>query len=437
MSLSPHFPNPSLRIRFSVGSKDFIRRMDLQPPGPSGGGITIWHIYPTLANWLGKKVPDDVNPRSHGENVLKGSLPLGIEETLEEYSEDFYLANRGETILAKSVEFDPHTSTVEILLTEPHGDDAIHGIADGGTTDAVIAKVQREEAKGLDSGNLRDEEIPLCLQTARLHLEVIVGLEDRERIARLVQGRNTSRQVKPWTLADFKGNFDWVRDLLERKGGPFAGKVGYEENAIKSVNILEILCIMTLFHSEYDSKGKAPTVAYSSKGRMDKRLANDKLLPGYKALAPILEDILTLHDHVYSNFFAAYRKVKPKGRPGRRGTGDNRIFSSEEKITLSLTGGEASHRVPAGVLYPLLQSLRAIVDYGDDRQARWRMNPRKFFDRNAGELMDNLLGQLEVVGNNPNALGKTRTAYTALYDRARILAYDEERGGLDVSNRVQ
>jgi len=40
--------------------------------------------------------------------------------------------------------------------------------------------------------------------------------------------------------------------------------------------------------------GKAPTVAYSSKGRMDARLNDVKLQPGYKALAPLMEDILNL-----------------------------------------------------------------------------------------------------------------------------------------------
>jgi hypothetical protein len=157
---------------------------------------------------------------------------------------------------------------------------------------------------------------------------------------------------------------------------------------------------------------------------MDSRLTNPDLLPGYEGLAPILVDTLRLHDHVYATFFAAYTKARPGGKPGRRGSGENRIFPREER-TLPLTGKKASHTVPTGVLYPLLQSLRAIVEYDSNGKAAWKTDPIKFFDRNSAELMDNLLGQLDVVGDNPQTLGKTRTAYTALYDRAKLLAYEQ------------
>ncbi|MBE3040317.1 MAG: AIPR family protein [Chloroflexi bacterium] len=426
MSQSAYAHQPSQVIKFSVGSKEFLRRIDIEPPREGSGGVTIYHMYPTLDHWLGREVPDDVNPRSHEENALKGAVPQAIERTLKNTPGDFYLANRGETVLAKAVQFDPQSATVEIVLSECKGDDAIHGVADGGTTDAVIARVQKAIAKTTRLRELPASEVPDFLRRARIHLEVIVGLEDRDRIQNLVQGRNTSRQVKSWTLEDFKGSFDWIRDIMERPDSDFAGRIGYEENADKDVNILEILCILTLFHKQYDSKGRAPTVAYSSKGRMDSRLRDDDLQPGYKALAPILEDILRLHDHVYATFFAAYKKARPGGRPGRRGSGEDRIFPAEAR-NLPLTGKKASHTVPSGVLYPLLQSLRALVTYDSSDNASWRTDPIKFFDHNSAEIMDNLLGQLDAAGDNPQTLGKTRIAYTALYDRVSILAYQQLR----------
>ena len=82
-----------------------------------------------------------------------------------------------------------------------------------------------------------------------------MGIGDRDRIGRLVSGRNTSRQVKSWSLADFDGTFDWIRDVLDRKNGPFAGRIGYEENAGKEVTILDVLSYLTLFHQEFDAKG--------------------------------------------------------------------------------------------------------------------------------------------------------------------------------------
>ena len=49
------------------------------------------------------------------------------------------------------------------------------------------------------------------------------------------------------------------------------------------------------------------------------------------------------------------------------------------------------------------------------------MDPIRFFDKNGAELMENLISQLEVLQNNPQTMGKTKTVYTALHDRARLL----------------
>src|SRR5262249_3058057 len=160
---------------------------------------------------------------------------------------------------------------------------------------------------------------------------------DRERIERLVQGRNTSRQVKPWTIADFRGSFDWIKEILNADESSFKGKIGYEENDRAAVNILEVLAILTLFHPMYDGKRKAPTIAYSSKGRMDKRLTDENAAPGYKGLGSILTDILQLHDYVYANFHAKYLEAIPGGKLGRRGKSDDRIFPKSPR-TLPLSG---------------------------------------------------------------------------------------------------
>lgn len=400
--------------------KEHYRRIQIEP------NITVCHLYPTLASWIGRNIPDDVNPRSHDDVVVKGAVPKAIEQTIREHSEDFYLANRGETILAKSISYDPEHQRVEIWLTDHKGDSASHGVADGGTTDAVIARVQKDVIgdKVDDFGDLKTDQIPYNLRTARVHLEVIVGLEDRNRIARLVQGRNTSRQVKSWTIADFQGKFDWIKDVLQKDGCPFKDKVGFEENAGKDVNILEILAIMTLFHPDYNEKGKAPTVAYSSKGRMDKNFTDPNRSKGYKLLEPVLLDILQLHDEIYTLFHEKYKEERPQGKLGRRGKAGNRIFDSKNH-NLPLTGKQAKYVVPSGILYPLLSSFRALLRFPDEGEAngktKWRIDPLEFFDINGAELIDELIEQLEALQNNPQTVGKSKMVYTALHNHARVL----------------
>ncbi len=410
----------SKTIRISV-DKDHYRRISVEDD------VSVYHLYPTLSDWIGRQSPDEVNPRSHADDSLTGSVPKAIQQTIEESPTDFYLANRGETILAESVTFDPQKQVVEILLTDCYGDTAQQGVADGGTTDAVIARVQAGIAKEFEVesfSHLTQAQIPAYMKTARVHLEIIVGLKDRERISRLVQGRNTSRQVTSWSMADFKGHFEWIKKSLEDKKSEFKGRIGYEENASASVTVLDILAILTLFHPEYNEKGKAPTVAYSSKGRMDKRLVDEKTASGYAVLSEILPDILKLHDHVYSKFHEKYKESNPAGKLGRRGKTEDRIFPNGKKV-LPLTGVESSHVIPSGVLFPLLASLRALVAFPAEKnehaKAQWKADPFEFFDAHGAELVENLISQLENLQNNPQTMGKAKTVYTGLFDRASLL----------------
>jgi len=88
-------------------------------------------------------------------------------------------------------------------------------MADGATTNAVIKKTQAEWR------DTKDEALGEALARARFNLDVVVGLSDRDRILKLVQGRNRSVQVKEWSLADFNHKFDWLKDMIDRTDGPF------------------------------------------------------------------------------------------------------------------------------------------------------------------------------------------------------------------------
>src|SRR2546422_5159151 len=83
---------PSTRIvKFRIG-KEHLRKFEF----PNGEDITIYHLYPTLADWVGKSIPDDVNPRSHDLDMVKSAVAKDIKETIRNRPEDFLLANRGD-----------------------------------------------------------------------------------------------------------------------------------------------------------------------------------------------------------------------------------------------------------------------------------------------------------------------------------------------------
>lgn len=405
--------NETIRVAFPI-DKECIRRFALKDEGKD---IVIYHLYPLLADWQGRKLPDEVNPRSHDEEALKSLLARSIETTLLESPEDFFLANRGATILAEELRYDPEKGVVELSMTDP----LLQGVADGATTDAVLAKVQRDIQAGTAKRETDGEAVSLDnLRRGRIHLEVIVGLSSKERIDSMVLGRNTSRQVKPWSMSDFRGTFDWIREILEAPTSQFAGKIGYEENAGKQITVLDVLSLLTLFHREYDEKRKAPTVAYSSKGRMDARLNDPELQLGYKALAPLMGDILDLHDSVYVGFVNAYKEARNgKARLGKR-------EGVEKKgHYLPFTGALAHYVIPSGLTFPLLASLRALVGYDKTDKAYWKADPARFFEKYGGELVATLIEHLEMFGGNPNTAGKKKPVYTALHDRARLLLSEE------------
>ncbi len=400
-------------LKFFVG-KDFVRHFELYEKQQK---ISIYHLYPTLDQWIGKLAPDDVNPRSHGDECLGTPVAKLIEKTLKDQPEEFFLQNRGGTLIAESLKYDASSGEVEIIL----GDRMINGLADGATSDSVIHKVQKEAAKGRAFITLKPDEIPAFLKEARFHIEVIVGTSDRDRIGRLSYARNKSMAVKEWSMADFNGAFDWISGRLERDKGPFKGRIGYEENAGKDVTVLDVLSLLTLFHKEYSDGGtKAPTVAYSNKGRMDSRLKDVDHQAGYKALGSLLEDILKLHDYVHEKFIDTYKQLKPTGRPGRR----NGIES--KPTTLSLTGTKVTHEISGGLIFPLLASMRVLIEYDSSGKVRWKKDPFVFFERNRAVLMDRLLNIYEeAFGGNPNSVGKKKTAYTFLYDKAQNLLNEE------------
>jgi hypothetical protein len=407
-------------------SKDFVREFEFPDGDARKHGVRVVHAYPELTEWLGRYLPDKVNPRSHEEECLKSPVAHEIRATLTDAPEDFYLANRGGTILAESYEYDPKKGIMTLVIADPDN----QGLADGATTDAVIGKMQRDIAgEGREFRDVKWEEIPDSLKRARLHIEIVTGLNDRDRIGRMVAGRNTSRQVRAWSLSDFQGRFDWIKDILEDSDSGFAGKVGYEENSGKEVTVLDVISIATLFHHEYDErtdgKIKAPTVAYSGKGRMDARLKDEELLKGYTRLSPILLDILKLHDHVYVNFEKAYDAVYgPKAKLGRRNGIESRKTGNPYKMPL--TGKESNYIIPSGLIFPLLAALRALVGYHRNGKAFWRANPFQFFEKFGGDLVAVLIEQVEFVGGNPNSAGKKAPIYKAVHTQARLLLQDFE-----------
>ncbi len=416
--------------------KEQISKIEIPNPDKKGAKDIIYQLFVPLATWPARQISDKINVRSHEQNALRNPVTEKIEETIKINPFDFHLANRGITLLTHHFDYDSKNEFATLKIVNPSEE----GIADGGHTDLVINKVQNELIRefteqrdifysdyiaSITQGNKIDfDKIPDRLRKSSVAVQIFVDLDAKERIYNLVEGRNTSRAVRPISLANFRDEFKWLEDILEKSGSEFAGKIGYEENARKKVSVLNIVSLLTLAHKIWEEKNEAPVISYSAKGKLTNVLADEKMEPGYKSLTPIIYDWLRLHDYLIVRFPETYDKAQSgKSRLARRQ--GVKVYNSPR--ALPLTGQKTEYFIPSGLIYPLMNSFRALIEYNGKGEAFFKISPFTFFDKYGTKLMSELLQNLADENNSPTQLGKKSRAYKSMYNVARTLLLEDNK----------
>jgi len=386
----------------------------------------IFNAEPLVKDLLAKPVPSGNNPRSHPKECTRSPVAREIATTLQEDPQIFGLVNRGALIIADDCHVKDGVMT--ITLTNPD----IHGAADGATTLTVADKIIKKFLENRSLEEVPDDELPEPLKVARVPIKVIAGVSDKECIARIVEGHNTSRQVKDSSLADFRGEFDWLKNHVLESDAMFAGKIGYDENA-HGVKILDILAKLYCFHpindEIIDNQEQAPVEAYSGKGKLIAILENEKLRPGFTNLLPIVKDILLLYEYIHEHFGAAYEAAYNDHKLGRRlGVESFKLAKPEDRPVLPFSGKTLEYEISNALLYPLLSGFRALVTYyktGENTgKAKWKTNPFHFFDRHRAALIRALIQQIDNQ-KTPNMAAKNTLPYIALKKEV-LLAYGDD-----------
>lgn len=425
------------QVSFHV-CKDSFRRMPIVINGEKVGYEVS--IRPRLSDYLAGQIPDHINPRSHGENILSGKIAKEIARTIIEKPEQFRYVNRGITDVAADVKYDPDKSLCTIVWDEPDCIDGsqenyakpIHGNADGGTTDAVIANIQANVA--LDLGYKKFSDIPhnsrpKFLHDAEVNIQVFTGIQDEDLIADLCMGRNYSKAVSGWSLADLEGRYNWIKQIVDSEDSPYKGLIGFDEYADKDVLITDLLGYLYLLLEKHNVKLSAKrkgniTLAYNANKRLDQWLSEEEMQ--FKVLSNLIIDILTLSEDIQVLIPDSYKRIIPGGKPGARGKKDEKapFKPLKTKKRLPLTGRLTEYEVNPAMYLPMLCSLRAIIDFKEDgSKAEWLTNPRDFILEHIDELLSVLLMSLEQCGNVPNKVGKSPIAYEMIYRHAKALAH--------------
>jgi hypothetical protein len=393
-------------------SQEFVRTMK----SPHNEDLTTIHAFVRIRDIQSGQIPDKINPRSHEKIDEKKHVPAAIKESLETDPENFHLLNRGCLILAKKAWYDNQSRTLHFVIESEDE----HGMVDGATTDRVLASAKKAVSPA-DFLSLKDEEIPDFFKESYVHLEIISGDIDESLRIKLADARNTSEQVKEFSLADLGGEFDWLKTVLE--SSELRGRIRYRENEPKPMDIRTVLALLTLFHPNWEADND-PLVAYSGKGRIIDLYKIEEWKTNYKRLKPVAVDILKLYDHLHINFQPQYKKVfgtDGKGaKLGRRK--EIRYYPDKRAKTLPLTQQKTQYVIPDGWLYPLLASLRVLLKWPKSGKGdvAWAIDPFEYFDKRGAILVRDVVETSEDRGNNPNATGKCRGLWSGLRTKVEL-----------------
>lgn len=405
----------SHEYRFAV-SQDHIRSLK----SPHNDDLSIIHAFVKIKDFKNGVIPDKVNPRAH-EVKATGRIAEAISKSLESNPEIFHLLNRGCLIVADKAWYDNQSKLLHFTIANQED----YGMVDGATTDRTLAALKNEVSPA-DFAVLKDSEIPDKFKDSYLHLEIISGELSQDLRIQLAGARNTSNQVKDFSLEDLGGGFDWLKEVIEKS--ELRGRIRYRENDPQPVDVRTVLALLYMFHPSWfqaskDLKGSQdPVKAYSGKGAVLDEYKTAECKAGFEKLAPVVVDILKLYDYIHVNFPAQYRKIDEKGRLGR--LVEVKFISDEKKArVLPLTELRTQYVLPDGWLYPLLGSFRMLLDWpkGGRGKVQWITDPFKFFGEYGHELVRDVIDQSEELGRNPNTCGKSKRLWSGL----RMLVKDK------------
>ena len=339
-----------------------------------------------------KDIPTDPNPRD--QKIDTGIYKI-VTKSLEDGDDPtFHLKNKGITLLARRVEQSNDKKTANVILGERDG------IVDGAHTYKIILDC-------ITRG--------VCPENQYVKIEIITGVP-ASLVTDLAGGLNTAVQVQPASLMNLDHDFDWLKAIL--KGEPYADKIAYKENEDeKEYDVREIVGFLTLFNVGLFDDKSHPKEAYTSKAKCLERYLRDyKNGKTYEKLAPIVKDILQLHDHVHLQAREQYNRQLKGHAAALKG-----VFNTRKrgKHSLVFSGQESESILHDGALYPILGALRFLVVEGPEGKYAWRVGSfkevKRLFDRVAHELVQAAYRTSLVYGRKSNPVGKDDNLWTTLY----------------------
>jgi hypothetical protein len=303
----------------------------------------------------------NVRPPSKRKPAYKKML-----ETVETSPDTFHVKNRGITYFCERFEFDNAKKALKITLptVDEEEDEPKYGIADGGHTFGVIQEtVGRQDEL--------QEKAGWAMPFVRIHFIAGTrnfGATDEE----IVEALNTSAQVQQYTLEEYSGEFDELKDALE-KAGFDTNLIAFRENEEKPWSVLEIIQRMACFLKDRWQLTQ-PASMYKSKSKALELYINKDSRGEFRRLYDVIKDVVTFPEYIQAMLskgelvplrsFGRLRAVsglkKPYKRPG--------------------TTYETNHTMDMAAVLPMAAAFRELLALKGDRYF-WRVDPHLAFQK--------------------------------------------------------
>jgi hypothetical protein len=329
-------------------------------------------------------------------------------DTLRMQPEAFVLNNNGIMLVAKSLKAEG--DEVEIVCAEPDEDDEDmpgHGVLNGGHTYLALRQAFADPKK-----------YPFAPDLATVVLTVALNVEE-EDIWKISKARNTSEKVPLYALRNLAG--DWS-DLKAHLPPDVRQRVAFKPNEPEredaEFDATDLVRRLAIFNNNLFPavEGQHPVKAYTAIGALVKQYKPEE----FKALAPLLPDILKLEELIVKH----YEKVN--GIPAK-GEGKLAVFSkasgcSPQPMTL-LTGYTTQKlSLAAPFILPVLAAFRVFLR--DDHT--WVQAVEELWEAYGPRTVKNLWDQYNETGrSSASAFGRSKASWAAACDHTKMVAIQQ------------
>lgn len=342
-------------------------------------------------NGLNRRVYREVHESLMGRQALEGT---------------FDLMNKGIICLAKNVRrIDDHTYDINC------GDG--EGIADGAHTYKIICDAQSDP-------EMPDEQF--------VEFQVRTGVCP-DLITDMARGLNSGIQVKPHSLANLDGKYEWLKDELATE--PYFDRIAWKESDKGGVDVRELICVLealNVFDFPNDS-GRHPIQSYEKISAPATKFSDDTdrhranlIGSTYYKLRPLLRDALVLYDHIRHDFRDVYNAAS-LGRAARLDIIDWR--QGKRRYDFPFAGlPDSRYRLTKGALYPIFAGFRNKVGVNKTTgQAQWIGGFDSVLElwRSVGtETALQTKNAVKLYGRKPDQIGKSRGHWANMHQTIEL-----------------